>query len=322
MEKFVLPNLYCPFPTRINHHVEVLADYSMEWVLRYKLMDRESLYKKFSKAKFYLLSAGAYPDCQLEELKIANDVISWLFIWDDQCDVSDLGKKPELLNSLCNRFIEILNGAELTPDDLPLGFALKNIRQRIINRGNIAFFHHFVHNFEDYFYGCIEESNNRAKLIIPDLQQYIEIRSSNAGAALCLNLIEFCNRVTIPYKLRNNSILKSLTQMTINILGWSNDIFSAQREMANGEVHNLVVILYSQQKKSINEALKAAAEMHDLEVKKLTELSANMPSFGTEVDAEVTKYISGLYSWIRGNLDWYAHSERYQIAERIELVAS
>ncbi|QIR39777.1 terpene synthase family protein [Tolypothrix sp. PCC 7910] len=318
MEKFVLPNLYCPFPTRINPHVEVLADYSMEWVLRYKLMDRESLYQKFSKAKFYLLTAGAYPDCPLEELKIANDVISWLFIWDDQCDVSDLGKKPELVKSLCNRFIEILNGAELTPDDLPLGFALRNIRQRIINRGNITFFHHFIHNFEDYFHGCIEESNNRTKLIVPDLQKYIEIRSFNAAAALCLNLIEFCNRVNIPYYLRKHEIFKSLSQITIKILGWSNDIFSVQREMANGEVHNLVIVLCYQQQKSIAQSIKTAAKMHDLEVNKLIELENSMPFLGEEVHTIITKYISGLHSWIRGNLDWYTHTGRYEIFEKIE----
>ncbi|BAY33228.1 Terpene synthase, metal-binding protein [Nostoc carneum NIES-2107] len=322
MEKFVLPNLYCPFPTRINDHVEVLAEYSLEWILRYKLMDRESLYQKFFKAKFYLLSAGTYPDCPLEELKIANDVISWLFIWDDQCDVSDLGKKPELLKSLCNRFLEILNGAELTHDDLPLGFALRDIRKRIINRGNITFFHHFVNSFEDYFYGCIEESNNRSYLVVPELEEYLKIRSCNAAASLCLNLIEFCNQVVIPYDVRHHQAIKSLTKMTINILAWSNDIFSAQREMANGEFHNLVLVLYYQQQKTIEQSLKIAAEMHDLEVKNLTNLIVNIPSFGKEVDAEVAKYISGLQSWIRGNLDWYAHSGRYQIAERMELVAS
>lgn len=322
MEKITFPNLYCPFPERKNQYFEVLQDYALQWVLRFKLIDSESLYQRFSKAKFYLLTAGAYPHCQLEELKIANDVIDWLFIWDDQCDISDLGKKPELLKIWCNRFLEILNGAELTADDLPLGFALRDIRNRIINRGSITFFHHFVRNFEDYFYGCIEEAHNRVTVSIPDVEAYIKIRSANATAALCLNLIEFCDRVMIPYSLRNHDTLNKLTQMTINILAWSNDIFSAPREIANGEVHNLVFVIHHHQKIPLEKAMLAAAAMHNQEVENLVKLESQITYFSAEIDAEITKYISGLHAWIRGNLDWYAHSGRYQITEKLELMAS
>lgn len=322
MEKLIIPDLYCPFPLQINKHVDVLEDYALEWVTRFNLLKDELSYQRFRKAKFYWLTASAYPNCQLEELKIANDVISWLFIWDDQCDISDLGKQPEIINIFCNRFIEILNGAELTTEDIPLAYALSDIRKRIIQRGKITFFHHFVHNFEDYFHGCIEEANNRLQLELPTLETYIKIRSSSAAVALCLNLIEFCDRVKIPYFLRNHEIITKINQMTINIIAWSNDILSVQREQLTGHVHNLVLVLHHQQNIPLEKAIKSAVVMHDKEVQNLMNLETYIPSVGKEVDGEISKYISGLHSWIRSNLTWSYSSVRYQILANKEFLAS
>lgn len=322
MSNLIYPDLYCPFPSQINKHVDVLESHAMEWVMRFNLLKDEQSYQRFRKSKFYWLAASAYPNCQFEELKIANDVISWLFVWDDKCDISDLGKRPELINTFCNRFIEILNGAETTSKDIPLSHALSDVRKRIIQKGNLAFFHHFVYNFEHYFYGCIQESNNRLHVKLPTLEAYIKIRNSTSAAPLCLNLIEFCDHLIIPYSLRNHEIVSKITWMTVNILAWSNDIFSLEKEISLGEFHNLVLVLKHQQDIPLDKALILATEIHNKEVQNLISLEASMPYFGKEIDAEIAKYFSGFYSWIRGNIDWYSHSHRYQITENIELYAS
>ncbi|MBW4645448.1 MAG: terpene synthase family protein [Goleter apudmare HA4340-LM2] len=322
MNNLIFPDLYCPFPAQINQHVDVLEDHAMEWALRFNLLRDELSYQRFRKSKFHSLAASTYPNCQVEELKIANDIIGLLFVWDDQCDISDLGKQPEIVNTYCNRFIEILNGAKLTHKDTPLTYALSDVRKRIIKSGNLTFFHHFVHSFEDYFNGCIEEANNRLNINIPTLENYIKIRSSVSAVALCLNLIEFCDWVKIPYILRNNEVFKKINQKAINIIAWSNDILSVQREISTGHVHNLVLILHYQQKLPLEKAIRFAVEMHDEEVRELINLEKQIPSVGIEVDGEISKYISGLHSWISGHIDWYSHSGRYQIAESTQLCAS
>lgn len=52
MNEFILPELYCPFPSRINKYAEILEDYSLEWVLRFNLLANESSYRRFCKSKF------------------------------------------------------------------------------------------------------------------------------------------------------------------------------------------------------------------------------------------------------------------------------
>lgn len=321
MNKFLLPNLYCPFPSQINQHVDVLEDYALEWVMRFNLLKNESTYQRLSKSKFFLLAAGAYPYSQLEELKIANDLLNWVFIWDDQCDLSDLGKQPEVLKGFHHRFLEILNGAQLTNNDIPLGYALSDLRERMLRKMSQEWFLHFVHGFEEWFHGYEQEASIRVQDIIPDVSTYITLRRSSVGVNIFLTLTEMCHQLTISDFLRNHDVMKTLKLMTGHIIAWSNDIFSAFREMASGDVHNLVIVLNHQQQISLEQAIKNVAILHDLEVINLMNLEASLPSLGEGLDSEFAKYISGCHAWIRSNLDWYSHSGRYQNIESLELVA-
>jgi 5-epi-alpha-selinene synthase len=320
MQKLPSPELYCPFTSPINKYVDVLEDYSLKWVQRFNLLTSESDYKQFSKAKIFLLIASVYPYCQLENLKIANDWLSWVFIWDDQCDLSDLGKQPEALKIFHKRFLEILRGAQLTTQDIPLSHALSDLRERMLQRGSVKWFNYFVSSIEDYFQGSVQESTNRLLEIVPDIESYTSLRRLTVAAGSFIELIQFCDQLKIPDFVRANDVVKKLELMTINILAWCNDIFSAEKEMASGDVHNLVLVLHKQQNISITQALKLAGEMHNQEVLAMILLEKTMPSFGKELDSEIAKYILGMHAWIRGNFDWYFKSGRYDTLEKVELV--
>ncbi|MBE9206652.1 terpene synthase [Nostoc sp. LEGE 06077] len=319
MEKLIFPDLYCPFPSQINKYADVMEDYSLEWLRHFDLLANESAYKSFSKSKFFFLAAATYPYCELEDLKITSDWHTWLFIWDDQCDMSDLGQKPEVLKIYHKRFIEILLGAKLTSQDISLNHALSDLRQRILQRGNAKWFDYFVRCCQDYFQGCILQAEYRAQKIVPSINTYIMIRNLCSAVDSCLALIELGYQMKVISSLREHHIFRQLNVITNNIISWCNDIFSAPREIGSGDVHNLVFILHHQKQISLERAMKFAAKMHDQKVRELIALEKSIPSFGEQIDYEIAKYISGLHSWIRGNLDWYFQSGRYQSLGTLEL---
>lgn len=319
MKKFIIPNLASPFEYQLNKYVYVLEDYALEWVIRFNLLANESSYNQFSKAKIFLLIASCYPSCKFEELKIANDTLSWIFIWDDECDLSDLGKNPELLKAYHQRFLEILNGAELITKDIPLAYALKDIRERMLQIGNHLSFNQFVLSFEEYFNGCVQESINRIYGIIPNVDDYTILRRLTVGGGIFLSLIEFSEHLEIRQFSQQLSVIVQLNTITINILAWCNDIFSASREIASGDIHNLVFVLHNQDKISLEDAMKCAAKMHNEQIEILIHLERHILGYGENSD--MTRYISGLHSWISGNLNWYGHSGRYQTVEKLKALA-
>jgi 5-epi-alpha-selinene synthase len=319
MKQLLYPGLHCPFPSQINKHVDVLEESALEWVLHFNLLAKESTYKRFCKSKFFLLAASAYPDSNLEELKIASDWLSWVFIWDDQCDLSDLGKKPEVLKIFHKRFLEILNGAEVTSQDIPLTLALSNLKERTLARGSLIWFHHFICSFEKWLQGCIDEANIRAQGIIPDFDTYMLIRKSSVGVDAFLALTEFCHNLMIPDFLRKHETVIQIQFLTGHIIACCNDIFSASREISSGDVNNLVLVLHEQLKIPLNQAVNHVTEIHNTAVQTMMDLEKSIPKFGEEVDAEVTKFILGMHAWIRSNHDWYSQTGRYQSLEGLEL---
>lgn len=322
MEKLIFPDLYCPFPSQINKHVDVLEGYALEWVTRLNLLKDELSYKRFRKSKFYLLAASTYPSCQLEELKIANDWICWLFLWDDQCDMSDLGKQPKMLEIFQNRFLEILHGAELTSNDIPLGRALFDLRKRLLQIGSTKSFKNFIRTVEKYFDGSVMEANNRRQGTVPNMENCAEIHMLSGAVDSVLELIVICNHLNIPHVLRENETLTEIRRITNNIICWSNDIYSLYREMESGDVHNLVLALYYHQQLPLEAAMQIVADMHDQELRTMLILEKSLTSFEVELDTNLEKYISGLHAWISGNYNWSFQGGRYNNLESLELVKS
>lgn len=313
MDQLDLPKLYCPFPPQINAHISSLEQDSTAWITKFNLLADQSDYQHFHKGLFFRLAASVYPRCQYEELTIASDWTSWLFIWDDQCDfVANLGKRPDLVKDLHKRFLEILNGAQLTNKDIPLSYALSDLRKRILKVSSIEWLFGFIAKVEEYFDAILQELINRINNLVPSLDDYTKLRSFSGAVYSYLELIELCNHLRIPFSLKVHEDIKQLNSMVVNLLCWSNDIMSVAREIKDGDVHNLVLVLHHHQKMPLNQALKRAGEIHDCELRDMLCLESRLPTFGETIDSELHKYISALHDMIAGHISWCTYTTRYQ----------
>jgi 5-epi-alpha-selinene synthase len=216
--------------------------------------------------------------------------------------------------------MEIFTGAKPTRQDIPLAHALSDILKRMLRIWGAKYFHLLVPCLQDYFNGCVLQANNHSQSKVPDVDTYIKTRRLSVAGDLMLAWIEYFNQLNIPNVLRKHHIIQKINEKTINIFAWCNDIYSLPKELASNDVHNLVLVLHYQQQCSLNEAIEYAVEMHNQEIRTLLNLEASLPSFGEEGDAEITKYLSGIHDWIRGNFDWSKKTERYNSLENLDLV--
>jgi 5-epi-alpha-selinene synthase len=122
------------------------------------------------------------------------------------------------------------------------------------------------------------------------------------------------DQISLPPEVFEHPIVKRLELATVNIIAWSNDLFSFNKEMKVGHNNfNLVTVLQQEYQISLQQAFDHAADLHNTEVQLFIDLSAQVPSFGAEIDANLERYLLGLRFWIRANLDWSAGTERYKI---------
>ena len=106
--------------------------------------------------------------------------------------------------------------------------------------------------------------------------------------------------------------MKRLTLASHNAVCWANDVISLEKELARGDVHNLVLVLAHDEGLDLREAVDRVAHTHDAEVEEFVRLSSRLPSFGVAVDEHLGRYVAALQARIKGNLDWSLESARYR----------
>jgi Terpene synthase family 2, C-terminal metal binding len=303
--------LACPFPAAINPHAVAVEHATIAWTRQVGLIQCAADAQRLQQLQYAMLMARAYPHAALSALQLISDWNTWLFLLDDQCDAAALGRSPEQLAQFHTSLLDILRG-ESPKQDSPLICALHDLATRLRAHADAACLERFTQQIAEYFTANIWEATNRAQRQIPDVETYLMMRPYTGAVYSYLVLIEFAGQLDLPPMVHAHPTVQQLAQMTNNIICWSNDLMSLERELRHGDVHNLVLILHHAQRRSLPEAIRRVAAMHDAEVQRFRALAADLPSFTAAVDADLQQYVTGMQFWMRANMDWSAATARYR----------
>ncbi len=312
MEALVKPALYCPIPSAIHPQVAAIQHHSLQWVRDFGLIAGDVAAERFAAAKFGWLAARAYPWTGLAEAAIVVDWNVWLFLLDDQCDEGGIGSDPAGLRAYCAALSAILRDPDAAPGAEPLARALRDVWGRMRARSAPDWQARFLKDADEYFAACVWEATNRAEGITPTVEEYIYYRPLTGALITDVDLIELTEHLNLPEDARLHPVVQALTAMANNVVCWSNDIISLEKEMRRGDVHNLVLAIRQRDQCSLPDAVARAAAMHDTEVRRFLATEAELPAFTPAVTADLRRYVAVLRAWMRGNLDWATDSGRYR----------
>ena len=173
----------------------------------------------------------------------------------------------------------------------------------------------FVQSAVEYFESSEWEAENRERGVWPDAATYIRMRPYTGGLYTDIELIELTERIDLPIVVRNHPALERLALLTNNVVCWSNDIFSLQKERAHRDMHNLALILRHHEGITEQAAVDRVARLIKGQVQRFIALEARLPQFGPSIDGAVRRFVAVLRAWMRGNLDWSCETGRYRHAE-------
>ncbi|RAJ10465.1 hypothetical protein LX64_00067 [Chitinophaga skermanii] len=313
MPSIQLPEIYCPFPTKISRYAQEAEMHTTEWVRAFGLVNSEKAWAKFKRARFAALSARAFPTADKEEVFIAADFNTWLFMLDDQNDEAKFGK-TDFLDMIIHIITNILQGKPVStsPEGESLAASFSDLIERMEPISTPGWRERFAQSMTDYLRACSWEGENRVAGRTPTVADYIAQRPYT-GALYCdIELIEVLEKIYLPDSVRLHPDVQQLALSCNNVVCWANDLFSFAKESKHGDVHNLVLALKHERNYSLEEAIAETAKMHDEEVQKFINLSLHLPNFGPALNIELERYITILRSWMRANLDWsFGDTARY-----------
>jgi 5-epi-alpha-selinene synthase len=315
MEAIRVPKMYCPFSPQISPYAQEVHEHSLAWATRFQMIQGEAARRRFHGTNLARLTARAYPTASLEDMKLLNDWMVWFFVFDDQFD-DVLGTTLESALSTVHAYIKICENAGEQSAPGPAAAALCDLYRRTLPRMSPAWRTRFTRHFIQYLDTYTWMGQNHLQGAIPELHVYLEYRYHSGGAVPSRDLIEFADRLRLPDELLLSWEFERLNRAANHAICWSNDIFSLAKELARGEVSNLVVITKHMYRLSWQEAIESVNTMVTNEVRLFEQIERHLPPIAPHLVADAYRYIAGLKAWIRANFDWSAETHRYLRVEQ------
>lgn len=296
----------------MNPAAELAHAESRAWGIATGLLDGDEARRRFDAARFARLTARAYPRAGPAELVLVAEWNLWLFVHDDGCDAGASGRDPDALAGTYHRLGAVLRGGAADVDAGAPARALAELVPRIVGPGPAAWRARFVAAVDDYFAACVWEARNRASRRVPTLAEYIRMRRDTGAVRTSIAMIERCEGIALPEAVRAHPRVEALADACNDVVCWANDIISLPKELASGDVHNLVRVLAEDRcGGDIEDAVGIAADMHDARVAEFIQLAADLPHFDRDADEQLAWFVDTLCAWMRGNLDWSHETGRY-----------
>jgi len=309
-----LPSLDWPaWPAALNDQVEQAHAHTLTWAVTFQLVQPQSKQlARLNKARLAWIAARLNPDFTLNQLTLFTDWLTWLTCYDDLCDGGDRGHDPAAWGVLIQRLMAVVRDQRQPPPTDPFACALADLCQCLRRQTGTGWLDRFASDLKQAFQANRWETAVRASGAVPDLATYIKMRPLTSAIAPCLDLMALCAGVDPQAAWLDHAYLKQLTLLASNHICWVNDLFGLAREIKENNQHNLVLVLQQEYQLTLQTAVDQAVALCNAELKAFFALAK---LFATEEEgkaADCQRYIHRLQTWLRGNLDWYTETERYQ----------
>jgi hypothetical protein len=306
--RFFLPDLVsdCHYPLRLNPDCYPVSRASEQW-----LLDGARLAEPKATAFMGLhageLAAACYPDADAFHLRVCSDFLNWLFNMDDWLDEFDVDSTLGMRECCMSAFRDPIN----FQTEKHGGEMCKSYFSRFIQTGGPGCTERFIHTMDLFFIAATKEADDRATGRAIDLESYIAIRRDTSGCKPCFALIEYAALIDLPDKVMSHPVIMAMEEASNDLVTWSNDIFSYNKEQSRHDTNNMISVLMREEGLNLQDAVDYVGRLCKGTIQRFEDNRNILPSWGEELDRQVAIYIDGLQNWIVGSLHWSFDSTRY-----------
>ncbi|OBZ72724.1 Linoleate 10R-lipoxygenase COP4 [Grifola frondosa] len=277
-----------PFKGSFNPHYAEASAESSAWINSYRVLsDRKRAF--FLQGGSELLCAYAYPYAGYEQFRTCCDFVNLLFtvdeISDDQNGKDAYGTGLVFYNSM--RDLNWDDGSTLCK-------MTKEFTVRLLKHCGPLTYRRFIKHCKDYVEAFAKEAELRESGQVLDLESYQILRRENSAVRFCFGLFGYVLGIDLPDEVVEHPAFVTMHLATVDMVCWSNDIYSYNMEQAMGHTGNNVMTVLM---KGEHIGLQAAADRVGDHFKGLIDTfvktKTNLPSWGRKIDAGIAHATSG-----------------------------
>ncbi|KAF8175504.1 isoprenoid synthase domain-containing protein [Mycena galopus ATCC 62051] len=270
----------------------------------------DAVSEKFLNAgNFELCAALLYPECDVKHLETGLGFLLWLFAADDVFDDASASTEED-----CNQHerhmeasLAVLRDPEAATTD-PYSMMFQDVVKRLKSTATKGNFERFFQGYLIHQKATIEQSRFRSLVLLPSIEEFVHMRRGTISGNMCLSTVEYALDIDLPDHVFDDPVLKGMSFALHDIMAWPNDLYSFNKEQAQGDFENLVCVVMAEKNLGVQDSVDFVGNMLGRSIAEYAELKQKLPSFGPQVDAELTRYLTGCEFFTQGALRWYSSS--------------
>ncbi|KAG6894979.1 hypothetical protein C0992_003675, partial [Termitomyces sp. T32_za158] len=302
-ESVILPDTLSDWPWKrnINPHYLQVKEESSAWIRSILNDITPGLQQIFDLGEFELLASLVYPLENKEILRSGCDLMYLFALYDEYTD----GATPQEAQQLATMVMDAMRN----PDKArPAGECVivevaRQFWKLSSKSASEGACRRFLKSFDEYTASVVQQTNDRARNLIRNIDDYFTVRLNTSGVKPSLDVIEF--GLNLPDQVFEDTVIQRLIDATNKMISLTNDLYSYNVEQARGDAeHNIVTILMHHKGVDLNGAIRWIEDYYAELVQNFLNDLSHVVFFEKEVQSEVEYYLNGLASWIRGNDSW------------------
>ncbi|MFO0548623.1 MAG: terpene synthase family protein [Polyangiaceae bacterium] len=290
--------IFAPEARCLHPDADRIEATSVTWALSHRLVAEERGLPRLRASRVGRLVARAMYDAPAAIVQIASDWTVLFCLLDDWLEShSEEGATAEIVDALTRP-------RSITAEPGPVS-ACADIYGRLSAIASEAWLARWRVAVTRLFDAFGREVGPRASAAPVMPRTYAAIRTQTSGIPLLLVIHELAHGdITEPAPL-----VATLEERAGRLVGYANDLFTFRREVASGEVMNLVTVVAHQERATLGDAVERAASVHDEEAAHFYSLAARM--LNGRRSTRHRARAAAARSWVMAHNAWARETGRY-----------
>jgi hypothetical protein len=169
----------------------------------------------------------------------------------------------------------------------------------------------------DYLTGNVQQAAYRTLGTVCTPAEYPALRRAAGGIAVTFDLVEIAGAAELAPEVYYSQTYQDLLTSAGDIVCWTNDILTVDKESASGDLLNLVTVIETADNCRREEALARARDLTADRLHAFHRAERTLPDLCTarnltaEEADNLTACVALLRAWIRGHAEWGLSTSRY-----------
>ncbi|KAK1580056.1 terpene synthase family protein [Colletotrichum navitas] len=250
-----LGKMMADWPRAQNKHLEDVNSKILEIIETHAVNDTVRM--RLTKAMLSSQLAGWYPYASCDRIKALTSFQAWMFIIDDMLDQYSIVEKFDfeslhVMLADCRDFVERSLDVANTTEKAPLRYkdhdavvSFEEYAQTVCQSysDNRPYRARIAKEAVATLDGYQQEALNRYAGRIPTLEEYLGYREASSCIMQVAVNFEFANGISLPEEVMESEEMRELYRAAVAVVWIVNDIVSLRKEIKEGFVENLVVLL-------------------------------------------------------------------------------